>query len=72
MYIFYFFPFQFVVLFEFQSVDVGVLRMKNVASGRYLAMDKNGTVRGLVNETFVWYMDSDPESHDILSTIKKM
>ena len=39
----------FLVWFELQKICVGVVRIKNIATGRYLAMDKNGVVRGRVS-----------------------
>ena len=37
------------VWFELQSICVGIVRIKNLATGRYLAMDKHGRLRGRVS-----------------------
>ena len=55
------------VWFELQLICVGIVRIKNIATGKYLAMDKNGKLRGRTHlsletlfvtkqkNTFHWY-----------------
>lgn len=39
-------------MFEFQAVQVGIIRLRNIESGKYLAMDKHGNLCGRVSDFF--------------------
>ena len=48
-----FFVCQILVVFEMQSFGTSLVRLKSIATGRYLTMRRNGTLRGLVSEVIL-------------------